>query len=68
MCNETIPELFRKVLIREATLADGYGADDLQYEYAVKLSTKASSSQDRQELEKAYNKIRSILGWKEIKL
>jgi len=78
ICGESIPDLIRKALIREATLADGYGADDPQYEYDIKLpddysspwliSSSYSYSNQRQQLEDTYNHIRSILGWRKIKL
>lgn len=77
LCGESMPDLIRKSLIREATLADGYGADDPQYEYGIDLpddnslslsiSTKTTYSNQRQTLEDAYNHIRSILGWGKIK-
>lgn len=77
ICGQTIPELIRKALIREATLADGYGADDPQYEYEVNLtdgngsprsiSSDYSYVNQRQQLEDTYNYIRSILGWRKIK-
>jgi hypothetical protein len=67
LCGETISELVRKSLIREITLADGYGADDPQYEYQITVSTR-SKSREHQIIQENYNKIRRILGWKEIKL
>jgi len=78
ICGESIPELIRKALIREATLSDGYGADDPQYGYDIKLpdeytspwsiSSSYSYTNQRQQLEDTYNHIRSILGWRKIKL
>ena len=68
LCGETISELVRKAIIREITLADGYGADDPQYEYHMALPAKSSRSKDHQIIQENYNKIRQILGWKEIKL
>ena len=77
LCGESMPELIRKSLIREATLADGYGADDPQYEYDINLTEDESShssissaapyGNQRQRLENAYNHMRSILGWRKIK-
>jgi hypothetical protein len=43
-CGETISELARKALIREATLADGYGSDDPQYEYQMMIPPETSRS------------------------
>lgn len=67
-CGETISELVKKALIREVTLADGYGADDSQYEYRMIVSPKISASKEHMQIQANYNKIRRILGWKEIKL
>lgn len=67
-CGETISELARKALIREATLADGYGADDPQYEYHMEVPSKSLRSKEHVIIQTNYNKIRRILGWAEIKL
>lgn len=71
-CGESLPELIRKALIREATLADGFGADDPQYEYRFKLpvdidTASFSDTRMRKLVEDNYNHIRSILGWRRIK-
>lgn len=71
-CGESLPELIRKALIREATLADGFGADDLQYDYRLKLpvdvdTTSFSDTRERKLVEDNYNHIRSILGWRKIR-
>ena len=68
LCGETISDLIRKALIREVTLADGYGADDPQYEYQMAVPGRTLRSKDHQIIQQNYNKIRKILGWKEIKL
>jgi hypothetical protein len=67
-CGETISDLVRKALIREATLADGYGTDDPRYEYRMAISGKPLRSKEHKIIQENYNKIRKILGWKEIKL
>ena len=67
-CGETISDLVRKAMIREATLADGYGADDPRYEYRMAIGGKALRSEEHRIIQQNYNKIRKILGWKEIKL
>lgn len=67
-CGETIPDLVRKSLIREATLADGFGADDPSYDYNMTVVVRKSSArQERRFVEQNYNRIRRILGWREIK-
>lgn len=68
LCGETISDLIRKALIREITLADGYGADDPQYEYQMTVPARAMRSKEHKIIQENYNKIRRILGWKEIKL
>ena len=69
-CGETIPDLMRKAIIREATLADGYGADDEVYRYSMKLPSDQSHSIRKEQdiVQENCNKIRSILGWTNIKL
>ena len=67
-CGETISELARKALIREATLADGYGSDDPQYEYQMMIPDEASKSKENTIIQENYNRIRRILGWREITL
>ena len=67
-CGETVPDLIRKSVIRDATLADGYGADDPQYEFGRQASSKLSAQHEHDVTEQNYNKIRRALGWKEIKL
>lgn len=68
LCGESISDLVRKALIREATLADGYGYDDPQYEYQMAVSGRPVRSKEHKIIQDNYNKIRRILGWKEIKL
>lgn len=68
MCGETISDLVRKALIREITLADGYGADDPQYDFQMSILGKPLRRNDHRVIQENYNKIRKILGWKEIKL
>lgn len=68
LCGESISDLVRKALIREATLADGYGSDDPQYEYQMIISDRIVRTREHKIIQDNYNKIRRILGWKEIKL
>jgi len=68
LCGEGISDLVRKALIREATLADGYGTDDPQYEYQMAVPGRPLISNEHKIIQDNYNKIRKILGWKEIKL
>jgi len=68
LCGESISDLVRKALIREITLADGYGIDDPQYEYQMAVPDRSVRSKEHKIIQDNYNKIRRILGWKEIKL
>jgi hypothetical protein len=67
-CGETVPDLLKKVAIRDATLADGFGADDSSYEYRMITSHATTGSQEHQLVEDNYNRVRRILGWHEISL
>ena len=67
-CGETISGLARKALIREATLADGYGSDDPQYEYQMMIPSQASKTKENTIIQENYNRIRRILGWRQITL
>jgi hypothetical protein len=67
-CGESVPDLVRKLVIRDATLADGYGADDSSYDFALALPVEGNTSSDRQVIEQSYNRVRRILGWREIHL
>lgn len=66
LCGESIPDLMRKLAIRDATLADGYGADDSSYDFRMILPVERRASSDREVIERSYNRVRRILGWKEI--
>jgi len=67
-CGESISNLVRKLVIRDATLADGYGADDPSYDFRVLMPLENSASGDRRWLQDSSNCVRRILGWKEIQL
>ena len=67
-CGESVQDLVRKSLIRDATLADGYGGGGPGYEFGMKMPQKASARGDSKATERNYNKIRRIMGWKEIQL
>jgi negative regulator of replication initiation len=68
LCGESISDLVRKALIREVTLADGYGADDPQYDYQMAVPGSSMRSKEHKIIQDNYNKIRKILGWREIRL
>ena len=68
LCGETIPDLMRKLIIRDATLADGYGAEDSSYDFKLVLPPEGCSVSDNKVIEIGHNRIRRILGWSEIRL
>ena len=57
-------EIIRKSIIREATLADGYGSEGNRYDYSMKLPPNLSSTEQRRAIEEQYNKIRNVMGGK----
>jgi hypothetical protein len=67
-CGESVPDLMRKLMIRDATLADGFGADDPSYNFSVILPIDGNGKNDREQIENGYNQIRKMLGWREIHL
>lgn len=68
LCGESIADLVRKVVIRDATLADGFGSDDPFYDYDVMLPDQLSPNARRKLVEERYNKNRALLGWRSIRL
>jgi len=68
MCGEPISELMRKIVIRDATLADGFGGENTDYDLRMDVPIESTLSLDRKKLEENYNKIRRIMGWNEIRL
>ena len=69
LCNESIEDLIRKAIIRDATLADGFGFSDPQYDYSVHIPEMLVTKKQKQQfLEEKYNTIRSTLGWRSIRL
>lgn len=67
MCGESLHSLVRKVLIYEITFMGGRLSDDpIEYDHHMLIPDGISNEEIF--LESNYNKIRSILGWKEIRL
>ena len=67
-CGETVADVMRKSIIREATLADIVPSESLEYEYRMKLPPGLSAKQERKLMESKYNQIRKILGWRSVRL
>jgi hypothetical protein len=55
-------------MIVEATMANGFGSDEIGYGYGMSLAKGLTSAEEDKLVEANYNKIRKILGWKEITL
>jgi len=66
-CGETVSNLIRKAMIRDATLCDSFN-DGHEYQYSMSIPEEVSGQEEDKIAEANYNKIRRILGWKEIKL
>lgn len=65
-CGETVSNLIRKAVIRDATFLDGFG-DSNDYNYDISVPDNVSSEQDIEIVKGCYNKCRRILGIEEIK-
>lgn len=68
-CGETVSNLTRKILIANATMLDGgWPEEHTEYEHAWFIHDNISSEEEDKMIENYVNKVRTILGWKEIKL
>ena len=67
-CGETVPDLVRKIAVRQATLADWFGHLDSEYDLQMQMPEKCTASARRRLTESNYNKIRHIMGLKKIRL
>lgn len=64
-CGETISNLIRKVLIKEATFMDGFSGLP-EYECNIRIPEIASGEEDDRITKEAFNHSRRILGFEEI--
>ena len=64
-CGETISNLIRKVLIKEATFSGGFGGS-AEYNCDVIIPDGCSSEEDSKSTKDAYNYSRRVLGFEEI--
>jgi len=64
-CGETVSNLIRKVLIKEATFMDGFGGSK-EYQCGVRIPDDCSSEEEDKVVKEAYNRSRRILGFEEI--
>lgn len=66
-CGETMSNLIRKVLIREATFMNGAG-DIEEYHCFISVPDSLEGDGDTKFVQGTYNKIRKILGLGEIEI
>ena len=66
-CGETMSNLIRKVLIREATFMNGAGNVE-EYRCFISIPDNLKGDEDTKLVQGTYNKIRKILGLNEIQI
>ena len=66
-CGETVSNLVRKCMIRDATLM-GCFDDSKEYEYRISIPDNATGEEEDKIVQGTVNKIRRILGLEEVKL
>jgi len=66
-CGETMSNLIRKVLIREATFMNG-GKDHAEYHCFILVPDYLQGGEETNFVQEKYNKIRKILGLSEIEI
>lgn len=64
-CGETISNLIRKVLIKEATFYGGFGGNK-EYECGIFVPENITDEQETKIVMESYNKSRKILGFEAI--
>ncbi|HKU49080.1 MAG TPA: hypothetical protein VJP79_03940 [Nitrososphaera sp.] len=69
-CGETVADLMRKSVIRDATLADCSSSveESSHYQYHFKIPQSLTQRQERKFIESRYNQIRKILGWAPVRI
>lgn len=69
MCGESISDLIRKIIVCEITFKHSLSASDPdEYEYRMLVPANISDQEEMKIIESNYNRIRKILGWREINL
>jgi len=64
-CGETVSNLIRKVLIKEATFLNGFGGSK-EYECGIRIPENCSGEEENKIVKDAYNRSRRIVGFEEI--
>jgi len=65
VCGETISNLIRKVLIKEATFMGGFGGS-VEYDCGIRIPDDCPGEEEDKIVKDAYNRSRRILGFEEI--
>ncbi|AIF85463.1 hypothetical protein NTE_03435 [Candidatus Nitrososphaera evergladensis SR1] len=69
LCGETVSNLIRKIVVADATILHGGWVDEHpEYECSIPMPQNVSGEEENRILEEKTNKIRRILGWRDIKL
>jgi len=66
-CGETVSNLIRKAVIRNATFMDGFH-DSKEYELGISIPENISGEEEDKIVQGKINKIRRILGLEEVEL
>lgn len=64
-CGETISNLIRKTLIKEATFMNGFGGSP-EYDYSIIIPENTSGDAENKIVKDTHNHSRKILGFDEI--
>ena len=64
-CGETVSNLIRKVLIKEATFLNGFGGSK-EYDCSIMIPDDCSGEEEDKIVKESYNRSRRILGFEEI--
>jgi len=69
MCDESISCLIHKIVIQEITLMKSRSAKDPEgYDYNMIVPSGISDYEEQKIIESNYNKIRTMLGWEQIRV
>ncbi len=69
MCGEFVSTIIRKIVMQEITFTKSQSAKDPStYDYNMQIPEVISDQEEAKIIESNYNKIRTILGWDEIRI
>lgn len=64
-CGETVSNLIRKIMIKEATFMDGFGGPR-EYECNIMTPDNATGEEENKTVQEAFNYARRVMGFSEI--